>query len=196
MITGILTLGSCLHRQGSRDVTKLDKINENREMPRDLVYKILDQRVNKYMQISYNCAQSTYLALEEQFGLDGDDILKALTPLPGIAERGETCGAVTGSLMIFGQVYGRERHQLGDWEIYRNSLVPAGNFCRLFEKEFGSTMCRDIQKKEYGRSYNLTDPQDLTEFQAADATTHCSNVVRTAVRLAADVILDDSNEHQ
>ncbi len=171
-----------------------NKIFENQKMPRDLVMKLLDQKVNSYMQISYNCAQSSFLALKEQFGLKGDDVLKALTPLTGIAERGETCGAVVGSLMAFGLIYGRDRNRLNDWDIYRKSLVPSGKFCNLFEKEYGSTMCHDIQNKKYGRSFILTNPKELKEFQEADATTQCSAVVRKAVQIAANIILDGYDE--
>jgi C_GCAxxG_C_C family probable redox protein len=167
-----------------------NRISENRLLPRDLVHQLLDQKVDHYMKISFNCAQSSFLALEEQFGLEGDDILKALTPLAGIAERGETCGAVTGPLMAIGLVYGRDKNQLGNWEKYRESLLPAGRFCSQFEQEFGSTMCRDIQKAKFGRSYNLTVPEELSMFQEADATKQCSAIVRVAVRLAADQILD------
>jgi C_GCAxxG_C_C family probable redox protein len=55
-----------------------------------------------------NCDQTTFLTLRDEFDLEGDEVLKALTPFPGIALRGETCGAVTGGLMILGLVYGRD----------------------------------------------------------------------------------------
>jgi len=194
---GSATLGACIN--GKKEVNKLvispseNKISENKKMPRDLVMKLLDQKVNNYMQISYNCAQSSFAALTEQFGLEGDNILKALTPLTGIAERGETCGAVIGPLMVFGLVYGRDKNNLNDWETYRDSLVPSGKFCDLFENKYGSTMCHDIQNKKYGRSFNLTNPTELKDFQKADATNQCSAVVRKAVQIAANIILDEFN---
>ena len=201
---GSIALGTCSKRKEPNESSPEsgltgnripeNKIVENRAMPRDLVFKQLDMKVYQYIQVSFNFAQSSYLALEDQFGLDGGQVLKALTPLAGIAERGETCGAVLGPLMIFGLLYGRDKNRLDDWDTYRNSLVPSGKFCRLFEQEYGSTMCRDIQTVEFGKCFNLTDPQQLREFQEADATTHCSSVVRKAVRLAAGIILDDTNE--
>jgi len=57
-----------------------------------------------------------------------DSTLKALTPFPGIALRGETCGAVIGPLMAIGLVYGRD--DLGDWKGYLASLPPSRRFCR------------------------------------------------------------------
>jgi len=162
-------------------------------MPRDLVMKLLDQKAGQYMHISFNCAQSTFLALQEQFGLPGDDILKALTPLTGIAERGETCGAVTGALMVFGLLYGRGKTRLSDWESYRASLVPSGKFCEQFEKKYGSTMCCKIQEKRFGRCFRLTRSSDLKAFQAEGATDKCSLVVQDAVKMAANIILDDKD---
>ena len=169
-----------------------EKLTINRTLPRELVMKLLDQKVDFYMQLSHNCAQSSFLALKEQFGLEGDEIVRALTPLTGIAERGETCGAVTGPLMVFGLIYGRGQHQLDNWEIYRASLVPSGEFCSLFEKEYGSTMCHDIQQVKFGKCFRLTNPEELQEFQEANATSHCSAVVRKAVQIAAEIILKES----
>ena len=167
-------------------------LDKNRELPRELVMQLLDQKVEHYMQLSHHCAQSSFMALKEQNGLGGEEVVRALTPLTGIAERGETCGAVTGPLMAMGLIFGRNEHQLGDWDTYRASLVPAGKFCDRFEKAFGSTMCHEIQKGTFGRCYQLTDPEELKEFQEADATGHCTEVVKKAVRLAAGVILDET----
>ncbi len=160
----------------------------SRAMTSDQIYAMLDQRVQGVMEKSHNCAQSTFYVLSEQFGLGGDDILKALTPLPGMAERGETCGAMTGALMAMGLIYGRER--LDDWEKYRNSLVPTNKFCQRFQEEMGTTLCCQIQERAFGKSYNLMDPEDLKDFQRAGATQKCSRVVQKACRLAADVILE------
>jgi len=169
--------------------TELDK---NRQMPRDLVNKMLDQKVDQYMQRSHHCAQSAFMALKEQFGLDGDQVFKALTPLPGIAERGETCGAVTGPLMALGLIYGRDIQQMDDWDRYQASLLPAGNFCKQFEQEFGTTLCHEVQEGEFGRCYRLTEPEELQDFQNDGATEKCSAVVRSAVRMASEIILEDT----
>jgi len=197
---GSLTLGACFNRGKEKNSRRIEgyqepgfenSLSRNRAMPRDLLNDLLDQKVDHYMQISNNCAQSSYLALSEQFEIDNEEVLKALTPLPGIAERGETCGALTGPLMVFGQIYGRGKNNLHDWNVYRGSLIPSGKFCKHFEQAFGSTSCHYIQKKEFGRSYQLTDPEDLRKFQEADATGKCSSVVRKAVRMAAEIILND-----
>jgi C_GCAxxG_C_C family probable redox protein len=168
-----------------------EALAENRLLPRDLAKQMLDQKVDQYMQRSHHCAQSSFMALKEQFALEGEQVFKALTPLPGIAERGETCGAVTGPLMAMGLIYGRGIQQMENWDLYQSSLVPAGKFCAQFEKEFGTTLCHKVQEGKFGRCYRLTDPGELQEFQKNGATEKCSEVVRSAVHMAADIILDD-----
>lgn len=170
-----------------------EELEKNRQMPRDLVFKMLDQKVDRYMQLSHHCAQSSFLALKEQFGLNGEQVIKALTPMPGIAERGETCGAITGPLMAMGLIYGRDIHHLDDWNAYQQSLVPTGHYCDLFEEEFGTTLCHEVQKGEFGRCYQLRDAVELQEFQNAGATEHCSKVVRKGVHMVAEIILDDQS---
>jgi C_GCAxxG_C_C family probable redox protein len=160
-------------------------------LSRDAVLDVADGKADYYMRLCHHCAQASFLTLHEVFGVGDAALAKALTPLPGIAERGETCGAVIGSLLAIGFVYGRER--LDDWTGWRACLVPARAFCERFEAELGSTRCGDIVEKLFGRRYNLADPVDLGKFQEAGATAKCSRVVRTAVRLAAGIILDKPN---
>jgi len=128
--------------------------------PRPEVLDELTDRVNRYYPISGNCAQTSFLALQEQFELDGGSILKALTPFPGIALRGESCGAVVGCLMALGLVFGRE--ELDDWPGYLSSLRPARRFCRQFEKVHGGTACGDVLEHHMGRRFNLADRAEST----------------------------------
>ena len=197
----LAALGACAsgEKPGKEEPDQTDQgsfqeaLAENRLMPRDLVKQMLDQKVDQYMQRSHHCAQSSFMALCEQFALEGEQVFKALTPLPGIAERGETCGAVTGPLMAMGLIYGRGSQQMENWDRYQSSLVPAGKFCEHFEKEFGTTLCHKVQEGKFGRCYRLTDPKELQDFQNEGATEKCSEVVRSAVFMAADIILDDDS---
>ena len=155
---------------------------------REQIHRELEQKAKEYLKISGNCAQTSFLALQEQFGLDDGSILKALTVFPGIALRGETCGAVVGCLMALSLVYGRER--LDDWEGYIRTLRPGRRFCRNFEKELGSTMCGDILESQFGRRYNLADPAEAAEWEKAGAQEKCSAVVTKAVQIAAEIIIE------
>ena len=157
------------------------------------VLNSLDQKVKSHITVSGNCAQTTFLSLSEQFNLEDEAIIKALTPFPGIALRGETCGAVTGSLMALGLVFGRDKENLNNWQAYLNSLPPARRFCRQFEKELGSTMCGDIVETEFGKRFNLADPVEAMEWFNCGALDRCGKVISKGVHIAADLILESDS---
>jgi len=164
-------------------------------LPREAFLEFLAGRADFNMRRCHHCAQASFMTLQEGFGLPGGTILKALTPLPGIAERGETCGAVIGSLMALGLVFGREHVE--DSATWQASLVPARTFCARFEKELGSTQCGDLLEKHFGKRYNLADPFERAQFIAArpGPTEVCGGIVTTAVRLAAEVIFETRDAH-
>ena len=147
------------------------------------------------------CSQSVLGALQEEFGIGDTDSFKAATVLSGgIARRGETCGAIIGALMALGLVVGRGRME--DTDQYRAAMEPALELCRAFqaelklqfgmEDEIGSTLCRDIQERVYGRPFDLTDPEGLQAF--LDAGGHsdegCPKVCGVAAQVAARKILE------
>jgi len=159
----------------------------NVAMNRESILALLDQRVDMIMSQSHHCAQTAFLALQEQFNLPDGEVLKALTPMPGLGEKGLACGAITGSLMAMGLIFGRDH--LDDWETYRASLVPTGEMVDRFREIQGSTQCSDIVEKEFGKKYDLLNPEDHAEYVKAGATERCSRVVQRAIRIAADIIL-------
>lgn len=138
------------------------------------------------LERSGNCAQTAFAVLQDEFGLDGKQILKALTPFPGIALRGETCGAAVGGLMALGLVFGRE--DLEDWDGYIASLPVARRFCRRFEKENGSTACGGILETKLGKRFNLADTEQAAEYLAAGGRETCTAVIVSAVLTAAELI--------
>jgi len=133
-----------------------------------------------------NCAQSSFAVLQEEFDLEGGPILKALTPFPGIALRGETCGAVVGSLMAIGLVFGRD--DLDDWHAYLASLPPARRFSRRFVDQHGSTACESILEAKLGRKFNLADPGESLQYVEAGGAEACGEVIASAVQIAAELI--------
>ena len=151
----------------------------------------LEERAGDYEERSGCCAQGCLLALQEQFHLGDELTFKAATAMPGIALRGETCGAVIGGLMAIGLAYGRE--SLDDWEGFLRAIRPARRFCRRFEKEFGSMMCRDIVKLQCGRSFDLADPAESREFEESGGYQKCRVPPGKAARIAGEIIMEKEN---
>jgi C_GCAxxG_C_C family probable redox protein len=149
----------------------------------------LDEKIRACLIKSRNCAQTSFAVLQEQFELDGDAVLKALTAFPGIALRCETCGAVTGSLMALGLIFGRD--ELDDEQGFQRAVVISRTFCQRFEEELGSTMCGKIQEAKFGRRFDLLDPEHLAAWETANPIDKCSIVVGTGVRIAAELITEN-----
>ncbi len=147
---------------------------------------LLVRKVRDSLLESGNCAQTSFAVLQEEFDLEGDQILKALTPFPGIVLRGETCGAVTGCLMALGLEFGRD--DLSDWRGYIGSLPSARRFCTRFEEQNGSTNCASILEGKLGRSYDLADRTEAIEYATAGGPDVCSEVVASAVLIASEAI--------
>ncbi len=146
----------------------------------------LARRVQEVLDLSKNCAQTAFAVLQEEFDLEGEAILRALTPMPGLALRGETCGAVTGCLMAIGLVYGRD--DLGDWKGYLASLPPSRRFCKKFEKAYGSMACGDLLESRMGHRYDLSNSVDALRYAAAGGKRVCGELITGAVQTTAGII--------
>jgi C_GCAxxG_C_C family probable redox protein len=154
----------------------------------ELLLAELDETLRHNLALSGHCAQASFAALDEHFALEGGAVLKALTPMPGIALRGETCGAVTGPLLALGLVFGRD--SLEDQAGFVNALPPAREFCRRFEAEAGSTNCAHILETRLGRPFDLSRQADFAAYRDCGGLESCTAVIRSGVRLAATIILE------
>lgn len=154
----------------------------------ELLLAELDDTLCQKLSLSGHCAQASFAALDEHFALGGGAVLKALTPLPGIALRGETCGALTGPLLALGLAFGRDR--LDDKAGFTNSLPPAREFCRRFEAEFGSTRCDEILESRLGHPFDLSRQSEFADYRQCGGLESCTAVIRTGARLAATIILE------
>lgn len=152
------------------------------------VFNSLDQKVNSYLKISGNCAQASFLALQEQFGFDGGQIFKALTPFPGLAFRGQVCGAVVACVMVIGLKYGREKPD--DWSGYLRSIPPVKAFYQRFERELGSILCSEVLGYVFGDDFESVEPAETKRWLEAGGIEKCSVVVTKAVRITAEIIMD------
>jgi C_GCAxxG_C_C family probable redox protein len=147
------------------------------------------------------CSQSVLGSLQETLKIGNIESFKAATVLSGgVARQGETCGALLGALSALGLVIGRER--IGDTEQYRKAMGPARELCEGFkdalrvefgfEGKLGSTLCREIQEKIYGRSFDLNKAEDYRAFIEAGGhgDDGCLKVCGIAAQVGAEKILE------
>lgn len=155
--------------------------------------QILDRvqrRAEEYNFVLKNCAQATALTLMEEFGLGNMDIIKALTPFPGIGGTGEICGGITGSLITFGLYFGSDNPL--DYEAKNITIMNAQKFMDVFEDEIGHKHCADIiETVTIGYRLNPGESEEaMIAFAKEKGFEKCGLIPGIGVGLAADIIID------
>ena len=141
-----------------------------------------------------NCAQCVYKAVSETFGVENDEVFRAAYGLAGGgAGMGMgSCGAYSGGLMAISSRYGRQRFADEKQNI---AGLLSRRFYERFVQEYGSCICRDVQKKIFGRSFDLHDSEDLKVFTEAGAhVDKCTSVVGNAAKWVTEIILEAEEE--
>lgn len=157
------------------------------------IIKELEEKAGTFLPKLRSCALASFGALNEQFELNADErTLRALMPFTGgLALRGETCGAVSGSMLALGffaaSMDQKEKEAAGA------PFKFGGMFFEGFTKAFGSTRCKEVLEHQYGRSYDFLNPEEQREFMEASAKSNkCLEVVKKAVSIAGHIILENS----
>ena len=157
-----------------------------------------DRRIEKaaalasaYEVTYFGCSQTTLAGLIEAFGIGGPDLLRASTCLAGgVVRRGHICGALTGGLMMIGFLTGRDDLEM--FPQYQRAMEYGNVLYRKFQEEFGTVSCSEIQKLQFGRTYDLQDPEEREELhkRMGETGAGCQAVTGAGARIAAEVIVD------
>jgi C_GCAxxG_C_C family probable redox protein len=158
--------------------------------------QVLDRvrrHAEEYNLLFKNCAQSTALALLEEFGLGNMQIVQALCAFPGIAGSGEICGGITGSLIAFGLYFGKPD---ATDAMATGAVIGTGQkFMSFFEDEIGYIYCADIiEKVTVGSKINPGESEEsMASFAEAKGFEKCGLPPGVGARLAAGFIIDSMN---
>lgn len=155
--------------------------------------EILDRvqrRAEEYNFIFKNCAQGTALALMEEFGLGSMEIIKALTPFPGVGGTGEICGGITGSLITFGLYFGSDDRL--DYMAMNETIMTSQKFMAFFEGEIGHLYCADILEMVIlGHRLNPGESEEaMMTFTMEKGFEKCGLPPGIGARLAAEFIIN------
>jgi C_GCAxxG_C_C family probable redox protein len=128
-------------------------------------------------QQGFTCSQALLSVFAQDFGLDRDMALRISQGFgAGIAYTDDTCGAVSGAIMVIGLRYGRIRAD--DIVAKEKTYTVVREFLREFKKRNGSVDCTGLL------GYNLSDPQQVAEVKKNKVVmARCPAFVRDAVKL-------------
>ena len=136
-------------------------------------------RCIELFRAGYHCAECVLMALAESRGIQSDLIPRIATSFSGgIADTGGMCGAVSGAIMSFGLVAGRD----APTDPSENCFALARQFMDRFEARYGSLSCRVLT------DCDLTSAEGLRRFFDSGAEMRCEAFVSGAVNIAQDLI--------
>jgi len=126
----------------------------------------------------FNCSQAVFSTYAPLLGLDRETALRVAAPFGGgMGRTGETCGAVSGALMVIGLKYGQPT--AGDKEAKEKMYSLAAEFLNRFAaRNNGCVKCRELLGFDVG---NPEDQQAAREQGLFE--TLCPKFVRDAAEL-------------
>ncbi len=130
----------------------------------------------------FSCSQAVLAAFSEAFGMDRETALKIAQPFGGgMAQRGETCGAVTGAYLAIGLKHGRTRPE--DSEARDRTYALMREFIERFTAAHGTLQCRELL------GYRLDDPAEHTQAEEAGLFRDlCPRLVGSAAEIVEDLL--------
>ncbi|MFH1146890.1 MAG: C-GCAxxG-C-C family protein [Pseudomonadota bacterium] len=131
----------------------------------------------------FNCAQALLSAYGAEFGLDHQAALRISGAFGGgIGRMGQTCGAVTGALMVIGLKYGRTNIEDKGAEEKTYDLVQ--EFVTRFIARNGSISCREL----LGCDLSTPEGRSFAKENKLIASV-CPAFVRAAAEIVEQILL-------
>jgi C_GCAxxG_C_C family probable redox protein len=168
--------------------------------PKDEILREAESKGYEFERIYHGCAQCVLAPLMDIFNIKQTAAFKAATGLAGgigLSVEG-SCGGLSGGVMAFSLIYGRELDKIDDPKNLRFiSYRLANQLHERFIQEYGSSICKEIHKKVLGQAYHLNNPEEWDAFLAAGGhTDKCPGVVGKATRWAAEIIMEEAENQE
>ena len=130
-----------------------------------------------------NCTQAVLSAYGPQFGLDRDAALKVAAAFGSGMGMGETCGAVTGALMIIGL---KHSNAAGGGLFSKDKTEDiTREFVDRFRARQGTVICRELL------GCDVTTPEGLTRAkQERHFKKRCPEFVKDAAEILEELLKD------
>lgn len=144
------------------------------------------------------CGQCTFLAIADALRWGGLEIIpkdmeerlfSGICVLTGgVSMTGDgTCGAVASSVLLIGIALGISRESQDDSVLRRGCATVRNTILDKYYKEYNSILCKDVQRKFFGKAWDLTSDEMSQEFLGV--TQGCT-IMQTA-RWATEIIIDE-----
>lgn len=130
----------------------------------------------------FNCSQAVLLSHCADFGLEDEMALRVSGAFGGgMGHIGETCGAVTGALMLIGLKYGKTKAD--DAEAKDRAYAKVKEYTDAFKAAHGSIKCKDLICYDISVKEELMAARDAGVFK-----TTCPLLVRESIELVEKLL--------
>ncbi len=140
----------------------------------------------KYFRSGYNCAQSVVLAFSDLLVPDyisEEALLRSAVPFGGgIGRLREVCGAVSGAVIVLGQLYGYTTAETG--ELKRTLYARIQELGGHFEEQNGSLVCRTL----LGLDEKHSEPQPEQRSDSYYRNRPCERLIGSAAEILDEYI--------
>jgi len=140
-----------------------------------------DKSVSTFLS-GFNCAQAILSAWTSELDLDQKTALRLATGLgAGISRMGETCGAVSGAVLVIGLKHGRDRLEAG--EAREKTYDLAQKFMSEFKLRNGSIRCKELL------GFDISTPEGLRAINEKGLEqTVCAKLVSDAAEILESLL--------
>ena len=144
------------------------------------------------------CCESTFLAIIDALRWGGleiipEDVEERFYPgisllTAGVCMTGEgTCGAVASSVMAIGLALGIPQETEDVGATHRAGVNIQKTLLAKYYREYNSILCKDVQRKYFGKAWDLTSDEMTQEFLSI--TDGCT--IRQTAMWTTEIILDE-----
>lgn len=134
------------------------------------------EKVKELFVQGMDCSQVVAGAMAEKLDMDEKTLRRMSACFGGGMMCGETCGAVTGALMVLGLKYGHDAE--GDMEQKDMMQKKVLEFKNAFLKKYPSDMCRDLL------NHDISKPGEMDKvLEEGTMFTLCPCIVKDVIEI-------------
>jgi C_GCAxxG_C_C family probable redox protein len=141
------------------------------------------QEALELFKTKHNCCQAVIGGLHNELNMDKETALRVGAAFGGgMARQGRTCGVVVGAYMAMGMYQGELiKNDNNKLKAVTNDMTKIFN--AAFEKEFGSTLCKDLLGVDLGTTEGAKIANETGLFDS-----HCPKYVGRAVEIMQEMM--------
>ena len=139
------------------------------------------EQAKEHFLSGYNCAQSVLLSFADDLKYSKELALKISAGFGGgMGKQQETCGAVTGAIMVLGLIKGEEVNN--NDELKSGAYSSVKELSREFTAVYNTTSCRELT------ACDLNTPEGAAKFKEENVMENvCAGCVAKAVQIVESI---------